>query len=135
MTKIIRTIAALERMPSSANGNPRYLVKFTDGDSAPLEPDSSIGYSIPNPEFKGVSVVFTLNGRGHITHAQPASVDIRPMHESELGGYVCVSGCLLSPRITVDSDGVWVKDMRTPGGTVSSAHRQCAEAMYLEADR
>lgn len=74
-TTFVRTIERLDRMDSSANGNPRYLVTFTDGTGKPTSPDASIAYALPNPEFRGVPVTFTQNGRGHITHAVPVADD------------------------------------------------------------
>jgi hypothetical protein len=55
------------------------------------------------------------------------------MKASELGRYVCVRDCRHSPRITIRSDGVWVRsqdpDPLNPGSHVySSAHRDCYEA-------
>lgn len=59
-------------------------------------------------------------------------METRPMKASELGRYVCVAhgGCQHSPRITITSDGVWVKvpDSLNPGGHMyTSAHRDCCE--------
>lgn len=71
----IQTIAsrdAFERMPSSVNGNPRYRVTFTDGTSAPTQPDSGWAYGAENPEHLGVPLEVHYNGRGHITYARPA---------------------------------------------------------------
>jgi hypothetical protein len=56
-----------------------------------------------------------------------------PMAAGELGRYVCVAhgGCLHSPHITINANGVWVKspDSLHPGSHVySSAHRDCFEA-------
>lgn len=71
------------------------------------------------------------------------SSDTQPMHEDELGRYVCVArgtptgGCLRSPDITITSDGVWVRypDSLNPGSHVySSAHRACyqsGECVYM----
>ena len=53
----------------------------------------------------------------------------RPMTDSNYEtGYVCVApgGCRLSPKITIRSDGVWVR--HDPGDLSSSAHRECYEA-------
>jgi hypothetical protein len=59
----------------------------------------------------------------------------RPMKPSELGRYVCVAhgGCLKSPKITIESDGVWVRSPHPDplsGGKhlYTSAHRDCFEA-------
>lgn len=60
---------SLERMPSSRNGNPRYMVGFADGTSYPTAVDASVGYGIGNREYAG-EVEILLNGRNQI-------VDIR----------------------------------------------------------
>ena len=61
-------------------------------------------------------------------------MESQPMKASELGRYVCVAhgGCLHSPHITINSDGVWVRspdpDPLNPGSHLySSAHRDCYE--------
>jgi hypothetical protein len=52
-----------------------------------------------------------------------------PMKDSELGQFVCVihppAGCLLSPDITIRSDGVWAKT----GQLWSSGHARCVRAL------
>lgn len=60
-----RTIDRLERLTSSAYGNPRYRVHFTDGSSAVTMSDAGFVYAINNPAFrdKPVSVTFTRAGR------------------------------------------------------------------------
>lgn len=59
-TQAVKTIASLERLKLSTNGNPRFLVTFTDGTTAQTQTDASIGYSIENPEYRDVPVkVFT----------------------------------------------------------------------------
>lgn len=67
----VKTILTLERLRNSGNGNPRYRVTFTDGESAVTQTDASIGYGIGNPEFKDVPVRFTVSKAGRITHAEP----------------------------------------------------------------
>lgn len=70
-TTFTATITRLERLRSSADGNPRYRV-HTDGPTHDTAPDSSIAYGLPNPEYRDVPVTFTVNGRGWITYAVPA---------------------------------------------------------------
>lgn len=43
----------IERLPSSLNGNPRYLVEI-NGTGYRTKPDTSLGYSITNYEGKSV---------------------------------------------------------------------------------
>ena len=59
------TIDSLERLKLSVNGNPRFRVTFTDGTVAQTQTDSSIAYSLENPEYRNVPVVvhFTRAGR------------------------------------------------------------------------
>jgi hypothetical protein len=61
----VLTIEKLERLRLSANGNPRFRVTFTSGLVAQTQTDSSVGYSIENPEFRDrpVRVDFTRAGR------------------------------------------------------------------------
>lgn len=67
----VKTIAQLERLNNSANGNPRWRVGFTDGTSAVTKPDAGIGYAIDNLEFKGVAVEFKVNEANQIFAAKP----------------------------------------------------------------
>ena len=62
--KNIKVIESLTRLNNSVNGNPRYLVHFTDGSSAKTKSDASLGYAIANPEYrdKPLEVVFTRSG-------------------------------------------------------------------------
>lgn len=69
----VKTIAELDRMNNSVNGNPRYRVKFTDGTDATTQPDASVAHDLPNPEFKGVPVTFTVNRARQITYAVPVA--------------------------------------------------------------
>ena len=55
----------LERLRSSANGNPRYRVTFADGTTFTTERDAQLGYSIGNPEFDG-DVLVTVDSQGEI---------------------------------------------------------------------
>jgi hypothetical protein len=64
-----------ERMPSSRNANPRYLVGFDDVTYFPTAPDAAVAYRINNPENYG-DVQILLNGRRQI-------VDLRPMEEGK----------------------------------------------------
>lgn len=61
----VLTIASLERLKLSMNGNPRFRVTFTDGTVAQTQTDGSVGYSIENPEYQDVPVrvYFTRAGR------------------------------------------------------------------------
>lgn len=64
--EIIKTIAKLERLKLSRNGNPRFLVTFTDGTTAQTQTDASIGYSIENSEFRDVPVRVSYTRAGRI---------------------------------------------------------------------
>lgn len=61
-----RTIEKLERLKLSVNGNPRFRVTFTDGSVAQTQTDSSVGYSIENPEYRDVPVVISFTRTGRI---------------------------------------------------------------------
>ena len=51
VTQHTGTLEITERLPSSANGNPRYLVRV-DGWTCRTAPDSSLGYTVPNLDGK-----------------------------------------------------------------------------------
>lgn len=68
---VVRTIAGLTRLRNSADGNPRWRVSFTNGDSANTSPNADIGYGIGNSEYQGVPIAFVLNEQNQITHAYP----------------------------------------------------------------
>lgn len=70
-TKRTLTIASLERLNASANGNPRFKVTFTNGESALTQSDASINYAIENPEYRDVPVEFTFTAAGRIKYAEP----------------------------------------------------------------
>lgn len=60
-------LEVIRRLPSSRNGNPRWLVKV-DGWTARTAVDAALGYSIRN--FEGKQVVATIG-----THYGSATVD------------------------------------------------------------
>lgn len=66
------TVSGTQRLSNSPNGNPRYLVTVTGGNTYRTAPDSAVNYKITNEEFRQSPAVFTLNSRGEITHANPA---------------------------------------------------------------
>lgn len=53
ITRHTGTLEVIERLPSSTNGNPRYLLRI-DGVTCRTAVDSSYGYSITNYEGKQV---------------------------------------------------------------------------------
>lgn len=59
----------LEHMPVSRNGNPRYRVRFGNGETFTTATDSMIAYALPNwfrgPDRPG-ALLLTLNKRGNI---------------------------------------------------------------------
>ena len=78
---ITARIVKMERMTSSANGNPRFRVHLDNGESYPTQPDTMWAYGAENPEYVGTwrdreagespLVEFHLNGRGHIMFGKP----------------------------------------------------------------
>ena len=70
MTRVQLTLSATERRTNTYNGNPRYLVSFTNGESAPTKPDSMIAQVINNSEYWGVPVWVTFDARGRITDVE-----------------------------------------------------------------
>ncbi|WP_020142297.1 hypothetical protein [Terracoccus sp. 273MFTsu3.1] len=66
-----KTIEKVERLRSSTNGNPRWLVTFTDGATAKTQRDSSVGYSIDNRTNLGVPVLVKATPAGEIWGVEP----------------------------------------------------------------
>lgn len=60
-----------ERMASSRNGNPRYMLHFASGVALPTTPDAGIAYGINNREYWGCDLEITKNGRGHVIYVTP----------------------------------------------------------------
>lgn len=83
-------IGSLERMPSSVNGNPRYRVTFTDGESFPMMPDASASYGLTNRENLENRVRASINGRGHIEYVTiidpevPYGYQVTPLRASDV---------------------------------------------------
>jgi hypothetical protein len=67
MTRHTGKLEIIKRLPSSANGNPRYLLKV-DGWTCRTAVDSSLGYSVTN--FDGKTVHATIG-----THYGNATLD------------------------------------------------------------
>lgn len=65
-TERVLTIAKLERLRLSRNGNPRFKVTFTNGESAHTQTDGAVGYSIENPEYRDVPVLVKFTAAGRI---------------------------------------------------------------------
>lgn len=71
-TRQTLTIASMERLKLSTNGNPRFRVFFTNGLVAQTQTDGSIGYGIENSEYRDVPVVVTFTRAGRITDVEVA---------------------------------------------------------------
>jgi len=74
MTKHIeytKTIERLERLRSSTNGNPRYLIHFTDGTTAKTQSDSMVAYGLENRENIGVPVLVKATPAGMVWGVTP----------------------------------------------------------------
>jgi hypothetical protein len=74
-TSRVLTIASLERLKLSTNGNPRFRVTFTDGTVAQTQTDASIGYSIENSEFRDVPVRVSFTRAGRIFDVETIKAD------------------------------------------------------------
>lgn len=72
-TQQVLTIASLERLKLSVNGNPRFKVTFTNGLVAQTQTDGSVGYSIENSEYRDVPVLVTFTKAGRITDVEVAT--------------------------------------------------------------
>lgn len=60
------TIAKVERVGTSTNGNPTYTIYFEDHEPARTQTDGSIGYEISNPEWRGARVTVTATKAGRV---------------------------------------------------------------------
>lgn len=65
------TIERLERLKLSVNGNPRFKIYFTDGRTATTQSDTSLSYSLENPENIGVPVTVTATPAGRVWNVEP----------------------------------------------------------------
>lgn len=68
----VKTIASLERLKFSANGNPRFKVTFTDGTVAQTQTDGQIGYTLENSEYRDVRVKVFYTRAGRIWNVEVA---------------------------------------------------------------
>lgn len=67
---VVGIVESLTRLNNSTNGNPRYLVHFTNGSAFPTAPDASLSYGIANPEYRDHAHTFTLDRLNRITMAE-----------------------------------------------------------------
>lgn len=74
-TQSVKTIASLERLKLSTNGNPRFRVTFTDGTIAQTQTDAAVGYSIENSEYRDVPVLVSFTRAGCIYGVDVAKAD------------------------------------------------------------
>jgi hypothetical protein len=58
------TIASIDRMKSSTNGNPRYMIGFTNGLKVPTKTDAGCAYAIDSSWVGQHVDVFTEDFRG-----------------------------------------------------------------------
>lgn len=63
----VKIIEKLKRLNYTINGNPRWLVTFTDGTVLRTKPDSNIAGLIDNSEYRDVPLIVETNGRNQIT--------------------------------------------------------------------
>lgn len=73
-TTYTRTIESLDRLRSSVNGNPRFLIHFTDGSTAKTAPDAACSYGIENRSNIGVPVTISAYRKsGNVWGIRPVS--------------------------------------------------------------
>ena len=72
LSKQVLTIEALERLRSSRLGNPRYLVRFTNGVTARTGVNSMAAIGLENSEYRQGPVIVTFDGSGFIVGVKPA---------------------------------------------------------------
>jgi hypothetical protein len=90
MNGTVKTIANLKRLKNTVNGNPRYIVTFTDGTSIRTQGDSMLGYSVENPEYRDVPLKLEVNGRGTLSGLEPVPFDQAQAQyvDREFGGLI-----------------------------------------------
>lgn len=72
VTTHIGTLEILKRMPSSQNGNPRYLLRV-DGWTCCTPVDNQLGYGVPNMDGKRVEAhIGTFRGVAMLAYAKLA---------------------------------------------------------------
>jgi hypothetical protein len=72
ITQHTGTLEFIDRLPSSVNGNPRYLVRL-DGWTCRTAPDSAVAYFIPNHFGKKVTAnIGTYYGYATIKNVKKA---------------------------------------------------------------
>lgn len=68
ITSHVGTLRIIQRLPSSINGNPRYLLQVA-GFTCRTAPDSSLGYSVTNHDGKRVTArIGTHYGHATLDH-------------------------------------------------------------------
>jgi hypothetical protein len=74
-TKIVGKITAAERMASSPESNPRFMITImtTEGNAVayPTSPNAGFAYGIENREYREHDHEFVINYRGNITYVNP----------------------------------------------------------------
>lgn len=68
---VTRTVAGIDRLPNSRNGNPRFSLTFTDGTTLRTKTDGTVGYEITPSRLPGRTVVLTVT-----TGARPVVTDL-----------------------------------------------------------
>lgn len=68
-----KTIERAESLNCSVNGNPRFLVHFTDGTSAVTMSDAAVNYDIDNLARLGDELEVTFTRAGRVSYARPVS--------------------------------------------------------------
>jgi len=70
MSETVREVVIdhLDRLTNTKDGNPRYRVHLSTGETLHTEPDSQAGYFISN--YTGLSVQLTLNATGRVVKVE-----------------------------------------------------------------
>ncbi len=58
---MVGQIAQVDYVSTTANGNPWYRVRLTDGRSALTGKDAAVNYGITNPEYRNCTVSLQLS--------------------------------------------------------------------------
>jgi hypothetical protein len=69
-----RVIKSVTRLPNTKNGNPRYRLYLTNGDTLLTKPDAQVANVIENSEYLNVAVQITLEN-GQLVRVEVATDD------------------------------------------------------------
>jgi hypothetical protein len=67
------TVKSNRRLINSQNGNPRFVVQFSDGTTAETERDAAVNYDVTNVTGKPIQLDVELTAAGKIVRWEPSA--------------------------------------------------------------